>query len=137
MKSTARFIIHVSKNLTTRFFSIRSIQWEKILIIVSLFAMVSSSGFTLQVQPRVITPNGDGWNDKALFQFDNPAILPSRGEVFDLSGAKVADMVPGPTPDTTLVWDGTTGGYTVPSGVYIFQIEVGKNIMTGAVVIAQ
>ena len=43
-----------------------------------------------RVAPRIITPNGDTFNDKARFEFDNPELLPVQGEVYDLSGARVA-----------------------------------------------
>jgi gliding motility-associated-like protein len=90
-----------------------------------------------RVYPQIFTPNGDGWNDKAVFEFDNPALLPLKGTVFDISGAKVADLTVGPNPDSSLVWDGKRGGQPVPSGVYIYEIEVGGESVTGTVVVAQ
>jgi len=39
-----------------------------------------------RIYPRIITPNGDGWNDKVIFQFDNPQLSPMSGKVFDISG---------------------------------------------------
>jgi hypothetical protein len=90
------------------------------------------------VQPRVFTPNGDGRNDKVIFQFDNPALLPIRGEVYDLAGAKVADLTPWPaSPDDALTWDGRGGGRDVPGGVYIFQVEADGEAAGGTVVVAR
>ena len=60
-----------------------------------------------RVYPRIITPNGDGWNDKAIFQFDNPQLLPLAGKIYDITNVLVADLKPGPNPDSTLQWDGT------------------------------
>jgi hypothetical protein len=90
-----------------------------------------------KVYPRVITPNDDGWNDKVIFEFDNPGLVSLKGEIFDVTGAKVSDMVPGPSPDTTLMWDGKRGGSSVPSGIYIYQIEAGGEVASGTVVVAQ
>jgi len=38
------------------------------------------------VYPRIITPNNDGWNDKAIFQFDNVQLLPLTGKIYDITG---------------------------------------------------
>ncbi|HRY30187.1 MAG TPA: fibronectin type III domain-containing protein [Elusimicrobiota bacterium] len=90
-----------------------------------------------RVYPQIFTPNDDGWNDKVIFEFENTALLPLKGEIFDLSGAKVGDMVAGPNPDTSLMWDGKRGGQPVPGGVYVYQIEVGGETVTGTVVVAK
>lgn len=90
-----------------------------------------------RVYPRVFSPNDDGWNDKVIFEFDNPGLLPVKGEIFDVTGAKVADMAPGPNPDASLVWDGKSGGQAVPAGIYIYQIEVAGETANGTVVVAK
>jgi len=90
-----------------------------------------------RVYPRVFTPNGDGWNDKVVFQFDNPGQENIKGEIFDLSGSKVTDMLPGPNPDSSLLWDGRSGGSLVPGGIYFYQIEAGGEKANGTVVVAQ
>jgi hypothetical protein len=90
-----------------------------------------------RVYPQIFTPNGDGWNDKVVFEFDNPALMPLKGEIFDVSGAKVADLVAGPNIDTSLEWDGKKSGTAVPGGVYIYQIEVGGDTVNGTVVVAK
>ncbi len=97
------------------------------------------SGLTLtRVYPRIITPNGDGWNDKAIFQFDNPQLLPLSGKVYDISDAFVASLAPGPDADTTLEWDGKdSGGKVVPGGIYMYQISVGGTPQSGTVVVAR
>jgi hypothetical protein len=91
------------------------------------------------VYPRIFTPNGDGFNDKVGFHFDNPEDLPVAGEIFDLSGAKVADLKPGTgDPASFLIWDGKdTDGRTVAGGIYIYQIEYQGKHATGTVAVAR
>jgi hypothetical protein len=97
------------------------------------------SGLTLtRVYPRIITPNGDTWNDKAIFQFDNPDLLPLSGKIFDITGTNVADLAIGPNPDSTLTWDGRdSGGRVVPAGIYLYQISLNGQTLTGTVVVAR
>lgn len=90
-----------------------------------------------RVYPRVFSPNGDGWNDKVVFEFDNPGLATLKGEIFDNKGAKVSDLEPGPNPDASLIWDGKSNGQVVPGGIYIYQIEVGGESISGTVVVAQ
>jgi hypothetical protein len=67
---------------------------------------------------RLITPNGAG----------------IKGTIYDLKGAKVADMVPGPISNSML-WDAKAGGQTVPGGVYIYQLEAETKVYNGTVVV--
>src|SRR5947208_3514284 len=72
---------------------------------VGMGRSVSLGSLTLTgVYPRIFTPNGDGANDKAVFHFDNPEELPVTGEIFDLSGGKVAALTPGSDPTASLLW---------------------------------
>jgi hypothetical protein len=97
------------------------------------------SGATLtRVYPRIITPNGDGWNDKAIFQFDNPQLLPLTGKIYDITGALVSSLAKGPNPDSSLAWDGKdAGGAVVPGGIYIYQIDLGGVMESGSIVVAR
>lgn len=103
------------------------------------FKAVSLGAATLtQVYPRVFTPNGDGRNDRVIFQFDNPAVLPIKGEVFDATGGRVGTLSPLATsPDTTLVWDGKRNGRSLPGGVYLYKVQVGDESASGTVVLAR
>jgi hypothetical protein len=90
------------------------------------------------VYPRIFSPNGDGANDKAVFHFSNPEQLPVSGEIFDLPGAKVASLSPGPDPASMLTWDGKdSDGRTVPGGIYLYQIDFQGKVITGTVVVAR
>lgn len=106
---------------------------------VSLQATVSIGSLTLtRVAPRIFTPNGDGYNDKARFEFDNPEMLPVGGAIYDINGARVADMSPGSGIDTVLLWDGKDNdGQTAPGGVYLYQIEFQGERATGTVVVCR
>ena len=97
-----------------------------------------ASAVTLtRVYPRIFTPNGDGWNDKVIFQFDNPQLLPLSGKVYDISGAFVSNLSVGPNPDSSLEWDGKAGGAVVPGGIYVYQIDEGGSTDSGTVVVAR
>jgi len=93
----------------------------------------------LSVTPRIITPNGDGKNDVAFFNFDQSLSgVPISGDVYDLSGAKVAAMGVFGTDDSKMTWDGKdSDGRVVPSGIYLYQIILGSARLTGTVVVAR
>ncbi|MDE2290536.1 MAG: gliding motility-associated C-terminal domain-containing protein, partial [Elusimicrobia bacterium] len=88
------------------------------------------------ITTRVITPNGDGRNDEMLMLFDNPNHADISGKVFDLRGAFVSDMKPGPQPDS-LQWDGMMNGKPVTSGVYIYQVSGDGKMFNGTCVVAR
>lgn len=85
---------------------------------------------------RVITPNGDGRNDRAVFRFDNPRDSAFTGRIFDVTGAFVSEMAPGPDPNT-LQWDGRGNGRVVPGGVYVYQIRSEGKVFNGTLVVVR
>jgi hypothetical protein len=96
-----------------------------------------SGGFSADaagLSNRLITPNGDGKNDTMVFVFDNPSGASARGTIYDLKGARVASMVPGPV-ENSLVWDPRAEGRDVPGGVYVYQIESGGEVYNGTAVV--
>jgi len=98
----------------------------------------STQATLTRVAPRIFTPNGDGWNDKVVFHIDNPEQLPLAGKIFDLSGAFVANMAPGPEPESSMTWNGKdSSGQTVPGGIYLYQLDLSGQVMTGTVVVAR
>ena len=113
-----------------------------ICLVPSLLPATTTLGsLTLtKVACRIFTPNGDGYNDKARFEFDNPEQLPIGGTVFDLNGARVSSLQPGRSTNLVdvLLWDGKDGdGRVVAGGVYIYQIEFQGKTATGTVVVAR
>ncbi len=87
-----------------------------------------------QLSNKVLTPNGDGRNDKAVFLLDNPHDASFSGRIFDRSGAFVADMIPGVLANT-LQWDGTGNGRVVPGGVYVYQIRGESKVFSGTLIV--
>lgn len=88
--------------------------------------------------PRVITPNGDGLNDTMFF---NTKVDGVTGKVFDMRGAKVADLkaCPGrsnPFNDKCLFWDGKASNKAVHSGIYLYDLNGQGTHFTGTVVVA-
>jgi len=90
------------------------------------------------IGPKIITPNGDGFNDRVIIELDNAEGIPVTGEVFDIHGAKVAEFEPDDSsaPDY-LYWNGKRGGDAVPSGIYIYQLRAKGKITSGTVVVAR
>ncbi len=89
--------------------------------------------------PRVITPNGNE-NRRVFFFADNPTDADIVGTIYDIRGAKVRSLsVDGNSPTANaLVWDGRDeNGAVVPSGVYLYEIEAGKESVTGTVAVAR
>lgn len=83
---------------------------------------------------RLITPNGDGKNDTMVFIFDNPQGKEVKGRIYDLRGALVENMRPGPVGNS-LTWDAKAGGRVVPGGVYIYQIDAQGTVYNGTVAV--
>lgn len=104
----------------------------------SSFALTSLGSLTLTtVKARIFTPNGDGFNDKVRFEFDNPEFLPINGTIFDVSGGFVADITSGTDLDV-LLWDGkSSDGQVVPGGIYLYRIEYQGKAATGTIVVSR
>lgn len=99
------------------------------------FQLVSGSPY-----PRIITPNDPSQNNRVFFFFDNPTDETVSGTIYDIRGAKVCDLrVDGNSPTSnSLVWTGRNSvGSVVPSGVYLYKISAGKDVVTGTVVVAR
>ena len=100
---------------------------------------------------RVVTPNGDGKNDVAIFCFDNPAASAVSGGIFSLLGSAVATLGPAnanasgsacpagalPGSDGSIVWDGRSNGSTVRGGIYVYRITAEQKSYTGTIIVVR
>lgn len=86
----------------------------------------------LRVEPPLFTPNGDGVNDVATFQFSVNRVHQTYGgvavSVYDLSGRLVRRLhLPegDPRGPHAVVWDGDdSGGRPVPPGAYVVRLDL-------------
>jgi len=93
------------------------------------------------VYPRIITPNGDGLNDRVYFVLENPNNAAVRGEIFDREGRRIATLADPSLVSgigTTLIWNGhDTNGNVVPGGAYIYRIQGEGLTLSGTVGVAR
>jgi hypothetical protein len=101
-----------------------------------LDAIVAAALLAVQMNGRILTPNGDGVNDSVVFNLaDTPAGLP-RAQVYDVRGRRVAELAP--VSPTQLRWDGRDyAGRAVESGVYLVQISEDSALWNGVVAVAR
>jgi len=102
---------------------------------------ISASGFKLDEgypRPRVFTPNGDGNNEQVTFEYENIDENSIVCWIYDIKGSVVRqlDIVGG--GEDKFTWDGKDeDGNIVPSGIYIYQIEVEGKTINGTIVLAK
>jgi hypothetical protein len=98
-----------------------------------------ASEFTLtKVAPRIFTPEESLDVIKyARFYFENPENNEVTIRIFDLSGALIRRNLER-EGDNVMLWDGRDNtGAIVKGGVYIYQIEAGRKVMSGTIVVAK
>ncbi len=87
---------------------------------------------------KLVTPNGDGFNDTFVFRCYNPRDAAIDARIYDVSGREAGSMrlKSAGLSDFyyTYEWDPNSGGRS-PGGVYIYQISVEKNVYKGTVVV--
>ncbi|MFH1282924.1 MAG: gliding motility-associated C-terminal domain-containing protein [bacterium] len=80
---------------------------------------------------RIITPNSDGYNDFA--QFDGLADRNININIFDVTGRKIRTIRGQPHE-----WDGRDDdGSRVENGVYIYQLKVDNELISGVIAVAK
>lgn len=98
------------------------------------------------VLSRVVTPNNDGLNDRAVFCFDNFSDSDVEGRIYTLAGAEVARLerlraplgaCPAGFLRQHMVWDGRQNGSLVSGGVYVYQIKAEGLTFTGALLVVR
>lgn len=83
----------------------------------------------MEISPALITPNGDGVNDRLELSLSLINVLdprPVRVRYYDLAGRMVyQDERAGTAGQQKFVWDGRDGsGQLVPPGLYMVEVEV-------------
>ena len=123
------------------------------LLAVGVFAQSASFRFFGPLS-RIITPNGDGRNDLAIFCFDNPGDSDATGKIYTLLGSEVASLGPRGTAQPTAMpgcsqagalpnsvqfstWDGRSNGSIVRSGIYIYRITSELKVYTGTLIVVR
>ncbi|MCD6418420.1 gliding motility-associated C-terminal domain-containing protein [bacterium] len=96
-----------------------------------------------RVVPDPFTPNNDGKNDFAVFDYPQMFLKPATIYIYDLYGNKIYTGEIGPVADSgeqyKRIWDGTDiSGNPLPQGLYMYIIMVdGEIVCSGTVVIAR
>jgi len=83
---------------------------------------------TITIEPKIITPDGDGDNDFATitYQFDNVGQIASI-KIYDKQGRFIKDLAKSEllSAEGFYIWDGsTTEGSKAPLGYYVIFIEI-------------
>ncbi|MBI4060241.1 MAG: gliding motility-associated C-terminal domain-containing protein [Elusimicrobia bacterium] len=81
---------------------------------------------------RFVTPNGDGKNDTAIFQYLNPQDSAGSIRIYELGGRQVA-TISIETNTTFAAWN--PSGYA--NGVYVYVIEIDQTIKSGVLVVVR
>jgi hypothetical protein len=92
----------------------------------------------INVEPKIFSPDETnpliGW---ARICFENPKGSEVTSAIYDLRGNLVRKNLPREL-ETVLYWDGRdSGGSIVPSGVYVYQLEVDNTTLNGTIVVAK
>jgi gliding motility-associated-like protein len=95
-----------------------------------LFIAGAGGAAELRPRQRILTPNGDGINDTALF---SAVTTTDDVKIFDMRGRKMRTMH-GPNP----AWDGRDDeGRIVESGLYLYQYTSQGELVSGVILIAK
>jgi gliding motility-associated-like protein len=85
---------------------------------------------------RIITPNGDGFNDGVTFHFANPRDSTGSIRIYDLHGRELLSL-PISLGDTSETWDARANGRIVDSGLYIYVLNIERRTYSGAVLVVR
>jgi hypothetical protein len=90
------------------------------------------------VEPKIFSPDeANTVISRTRIYIENPNYSEVTSAIFDLRGNAVRRNLPREL-ETVLYWDGRdTAGTIVPSGVYLYQIEVDGKVLSGTVVVAR
>jgi hypothetical protein len=124
------------------------------LLAVGVFAQSGATFRFFGPLSRIVTPNGDGKNDLAIFCFDNPADSGVSGKIYTLLGSEVSTVLftdspanvgmPGCNQPGALVnsvqfatWDGRSNGSVVRSGIYVYRLTAEQHNYTGTLIVVR
>ena len=79
---------------------------------------------------RFVTPNGDGKNDRAVFQFQNPGDLGGTVRIYDTRG-RLVQRLEITVGVTSVEWDPRG----VSSGIYLYVVSVDEQASSGTLVV--
>jgi hypothetical protein len=116
------------------------------LLAVGVFAQTGTLRFYGPLS-RIVTPNGDQRNDRAIFCFDNPADSDISGKIYTLLGTEVGTMGPRTRPalagcptgfdPQSVTWDGRANGAAVRSGIYVYRISSELKVYSGTLIVVR
>ncbi len=90
----------------------------------------------VQMSGKIITPNGDGINDRLYFDVPASTTLTPETTVFNIRGQRIGTLTQ--VSPTRLSWDGRdSSGATAESGIYLFQIQQEEGRWTGVASLAK
>jgi len=131
---------------------------------LAALALAQSSSFHFYgTASRFVTPSTSATGHAAVFCFDNPQGSGVTGEIFNLVGRQVATFISGaqgqvvdqqPASTPTIqracnqqealpgslqfaVWDGTSNGAFVHSGLYVYRVQAEEKTYTGTLVVVK
>ncbi len=127
--------------------SVKRLTWTVAVIAFAAFFMPADINGLETQNPKklqkIITPNGDGNNDKFFFFYNDDEDLGVSGSIYNILGMKIADFKNeggGVKDPNGTEWEGYL--YWEPSsdispGIYIWVVESGGTVRTGTVVVAK
>ncbi|MEK7388948.1 MAG: gliding motility-associated C-terminal domain-containing protein [Elusimicrobiota bacterium] len=111
--------------------SIKIVGMALTLLAAATAAPFAPRGFVFTgLTNRFVTPNGDGKNDRAVFQFQNPRDSGGTIRIFDVHGRQV-EQLEITVNATSVEWDPRG----VSSGVYLFVVTVDDIRNSGTLVV--
>jgi hypothetical protein len=90
------------------------------------------------VEPKIFSPDeANTVISRTRIYIENPNYSEVASAIFDLRGNVIRRNLPREM-ETVLYWDGRdTSGTIVPSGIYLYQIEVDGKVVNGTIVVAK
>ncbi|MDZ7319577.1 MAG: gliding motility-associated C-terminal domain-containing protein, partial [candidate division KSB1 bacterium] len=100
-------------------------------VTLAILVLPPNGSYSLQfdVQPNPFTPNGDGYNDQAIFRLPESSTAGITILIFDLKGRKIT------TIRERAAWDGRDEhGQVVAPGAYMFIVQHGTAVFSKGVI---